>query len=50
VTLEQDFAKIREIANRIGVAGRAAPPTGETRRHGRCAGHSRGLLMVLAVL
>jgi hypothetical protein len=37
MSLEGDIAKIREIANRIGIVGGAAPITGETPLpSGRC--------------
>jgi hypothetical protein len=50
VTLEAEIAKIREIANRIGVAGRAAPILGELDSTAVTLDTHQALLMVLAAL
>jgi hypothetical protein len=50
MTLEQDFAKIRETANRIGVAGRGAPVLGELDTTALALDAHEALLKVLAAL
>ena len=50
MTLEQDFAKIRETVNRIGVAGRAAPIIGELDTTALALDTHEALLKVLMAL
>jgi hypothetical protein len=48
--LKEDFAKIRETVNRIGVAGRAAPVLGELDTTALALDAHEALLKVLVAL